>query len=58
VTWSPDEKRNVLMIRMHRSRANDPIHTLDPNLERFGERLRPCMGQDYVTMAIPASDME
>jgi hypothetical protein len=58
VIWSPDEMRNVLMIRMRRSRANDPIHSLDPNLKRFGERLQPSMDQDYVTMAIRASDME
>ena len=58
VTWSPDEKHNVLMIRMHRARANDPIHTLDHKLKRFGQRLQPSMGQDYVTMAIPAEDME
>jgi hypothetical protein len=57
VTWSPDEKRNVLMIRMHRARANDAIHTLDRKMRRFGQRLQPSMGQDYVTMAIPAEDM-
>jgi hypothetical protein len=57
VTWSPDEKHDVLMIRMHRARANDPIHKLDRKLQRFGQRLQPAMGQDYVTIAMPAKDM-
>jgi hypothetical protein len=54
VTWSPDEKCNVLMIRMHRARANDPM---DRKMKRFGRRLQLSMGQDYVTMAIPAEDV-
>ena len=29
VTFSPDEKHNVLILRLHRSRKNDPIHKLD-----------------------------
>jgi hypothetical protein len=54
VTWSPDEKCNVLVIRMHRARANDPM---DRKMKRFGRRLQLSMGQDYVTMAIPAEDV-
>jgi hypothetical protein len=57
VTWSPDEKHNVLMIIMHRPSASDPIHTLGPKLKKFGERLQPSMSEDYVTMAIPAADV-
>ena len=37
VTFSPDEKHNVLMLRMHRSRENDPIHKLDPKSRVFGD---------------------
>jgi hypothetical protein len=57
VTWSPDENRNVVMTRMHRARANDPIHTLDRKLKSFGERLQSSIDQDYVTMAIPVEDV-
>jgi hypothetical protein len=54
VTWSPDEKCNVLVIRMHRARANDPM---DRKMKRFGRMLQLSMGQDYVTMAIPTEDV-
>ena len=36
ITFSPDEKHNVLMLRLHRSRQNDPIHTLDPTSRKYG----------------------
>jgi hypothetical protein len=57
VTWSPDEKHNVLMIRMHRARANDPIHTMD-QVEEIRTKAPTSMDQDSVTMAIPAEDVE
>ena len=46
VTFSPDEKHNILMIRLHRSRANDPIHKLDGSNKRFGARKAPPIDND------------
>ena len=38
VTFSPDEKHNVLMMRLSRSRANDPLRALDRDdkVDKFG----------------------
>ena len=62
VTWSPDEEHNVLMLRLHRSRANDPIHELDKDNQKFGTRAMPNMDQDYVEMKVskppPRRDLE
>ena len=46
ITFSPDEKQNVLMLRMHRSRRNDPVHLLEPHNQQFGTRLWPAMDDD------------
>ena len=48
ITFSPDEKHNVLMLRMHRSRGADPIHQLEPAGRKWGERLQPLINQDFV----------
>ena len=52
VTWSPDEKNNVLILRLHRSRRNDPIHELDKENKKFGARAMPNMDQDFVEMKV------
>ena len=52
VTWSPDEKHNTLMVRLHRSRINDPMNELDPVSKKFGSRFLPSMDADYVEMNI------
>ena len=52
ITFSPDEKHNVLMLRLHRSRANDPIHKLDKKNKQFGTRAMPNMDEDYVGMEV------
>ena len=36
VTWSPDEKQNVQMLRLSRTRRNDPLNRLDKVGEKFG----------------------
>ena len=58
VTFSPDEKHNVLMLRLHRSRFNDPMHKLDKDGKRFGERLQPSLDKDFVEMKISAEEMK
>ena len=52
VTFSPDEKHNVLMLRLHRPRANDPTHELDKENKKFGSRAMPNMDEDYVEMKV------
>ena len=49
ITFSPDEKQNVLMLRLHRSRARDPIRQLDVENARFGNRLEPSVDEDFTT---------
>ena len=62
VTWSPDEKHNVLMLKLHRSREKDPTHKLDKENKKFGARTLPNMDQDYVEMKVskrpPRRDLE
>ena len=41
VTFSPDEKHNLLMLRLHRSREHDPVHLVDENNKRYGQRTEP-----------------
>jgi hypothetical protein len=57
VTFSPDEKHNTLMIRLHRSRRNDPIHKLDGPNRRFGARGEPPIDNDYVDMEVSCEQM-
>ena len=45
------------MIRLHRSRRNDPIHKLDEANKRFGARHWPPTDKDYVQMGISAQEM-
>ena len=46
ITFSPDEKHNVLMLRLHRSRRNDPVHVLEPHNRWVGQRLEPAMDDE------------
>ena len=57
VTFSPDEKHNVLMLRLHRSRNNDPIHKLDSKNKKFGRRDLPALDKDYLEAALPFEDL-
>ena len=57
ITFSPDEKHNVLMLRMHRSRGNDPIHELEPMNRKYGQRLEPPMDKAYVDLPVPLEAM-
>ena len=41
ITISPDEKHNLLMIRLCRVRRNDPIHLTDKLAARFGRKDSP-----------------
>ena len=40
VTWSPDEKHSVLMLRLSRSRASDPVNEFDALSQKYGANLR------------------
>ena len=57
VTFSPNEKHNVLMLRLHRSRVRDPIHKLDKENQRYGERLQPSLDKDNLDMNIAVDEM-
>jgi len=36
ITFSPNEKHNVLMLHLHRSRQQNPIHILEKANQKFG----------------------
>ena len=57
ITFSPDEKHNVLMLRLHRSRRKDPIHGLDEKSRKYGERLEPPMDSDYADMRLSCEEI-
>ena len=57
VTFSPDEKHNVLMLRLYRARKHDPIHELDEDNKRFGELQEPSLDCDYMGMGISVKEM-
>ena len=57
VTFSPDEKHTVLMLRLSRSRAQDPANEKDDVSRRMGGRQQPDMERDYVELGVPISDL-
>ncbi len=50
VTFSPDEKHNLLMIRLSRTRKKDPVLLHDPAAALFGDLRAPKLGQASYTM--------
>ena len=50
VTFSPDEKHNLLMIRLSRTRKNDPVLLHDAAAALFGDLKAPRLGQASYTM--------
>ena len=44
VTFSPDDKHNLLMIRLSRTRRNDPVLLNDPTAARYGALNEPKLG--------------
>ena len=50
VTFSPDEKHNLLMIRLSRTRKKDPVLLHDPAAALFGDLRAPRLGQAAYTM--------
>ena len=44
VTFSPDEKHNMIMLRLARSRTSDPCHCADVKNQPFGTRHVPDLG--------------
>ena len=57
LTFSPDEKHNVLMLRLHRSRQRDPINSLDWQNAKFGQRDLPKQDEDYVQLGVSVQDV-
>lgn len=52
ITWSPDEKHNMIMLRLSRCRRNDPVASVDEMARRFGGISTPALDVDYVTMGV------
>ena len=50
VTFSPDEKHNLLMIRLSRTRRKDPVLLQDAAAALFGGRKAPKLGQPVYNM--------
>ena len=57
VTFSPDGKHNILLLRPSRCRRNDPANEVDPLSRRFGGRLVPELGADFVELGVPLEDL-
>ena len=62
VTFSPDESHNLLMVRLSRTRQNDPIltHSRDKLGQDFSGRGAPSLDRDYandIHFNIPLDDM-
>ena len=59
-TFSPDERHNVLMLRLSRTRRNDPVNEADACSSQFGGRSAPPVDHDFeedVILGIPVEDL-
>ena len=52
ITFSPDEKHNILMLRLSRTRRNDPVNEADELSRRFGGRTVPETSVDYALLGL------
>ena len=57
VTISPDEKHNMIMLRLSRTRRSDPVCAIDPLASQFGQRLQPELGKDFVQAGVSISQL-
>ena len=68
VTWSPDEKHNVLMLRLSRARRNDPLRQenrnsantksrMTQNALQIGELYKPSITNDDVELRLRRQDI-
>ena len=57
VTWSPDEKHNVLMLRLSRSRASDPVNEFDALSQKYGALDQPSVDVNYLGLGFSLKDM-
>ena len=55
VTFSPDEKHNLLMLRLSRTRRKDPVLLRDAAASLFGSRIAPKLGLPSYTQS-PGDD--
>ena len=58
ITFSPDEKHNMLMLRFYRARKHDPMHQLDHKNEAYGARLEPNIDHDFVEMGCDINELD
>ena len=51
VTWSPDEKHNLIMLRLNRARENDPAVSRDFS-KKYGSIYEPWINRDLISMPL------
>ena len=52
LTFSPDEKHNILMLRLHRARENDPVYAVDTANLQYGRREQPSLDTEYASFSV------
>ena len=52
VTFSPDEKHNMIMLRLSRTRRNDPVNLCDELAPLYGGLMQPDIDVDYVHLGV------
>ena len=58
LTFSPDEKHNMLMLRLHRARKHDPVYEIDSANLQYGNREKPSLDNDYVDASLSIEDLK
>ena len=57
VTISPDEKHNMLMLRLVRTRHSDPVNKIDELAGKYGGLKTPEMGSDFVQCGVAIEEL-
>ena len=57
VTFSPNEKDSLLMIRLSRARRSDPIHSTDTSIGRWGTMDAPSIEHDMDEMGFSPQEL-
>ena len=53
ITISPDEKHNMLMLRLSRTRKSDPVNKIDNLSAQFGGLRTPQIDADFASFGLP-----
>ena len=53
VTYSPDEKHNMIMLRLSRTRKSDPVNEVDALSRQFGGLHAPPIDEDFAAINLP-----